>query len=39
MKSLNIWLRNYLLLKNYVTSDGAVSLNVLHYQQLSIAHY
>ena len=26
-------------LKNYVTSEGGVSHNVLHYQQLSIACY
>ena len=32
-----IWVRNYL--KNYITSEGAVSHNVLYYQQLSIAHY
>ena len=29
----------YLFLKNYVTSEGAVSHNVLYYQQLSIARY
>ena len=34
-----IWVRNYLFLKNYVTSEGAVSHNVLCYQQLSIAWY
>ena len=28
----------FTLLKNYVTSEGAVSHNVLYYQQLSIAH-
>ena len=33
------WVRNYLFLKNYVTSEGAVSHNVLYYQQLSIARY
>ena len=27
----------YHFLKNYATSEGAVSHNVLHYQQLSIA--
>ena len=27
---------NYVFLKNYVTSDGAVSHNVLFYQKLSI---
>ena len=36
---LNIWVRNYLFLKNYITSEGAVSHNVLYYQQLSIARY
>ena len=30
---------NYFFLKNYVTSEGAVSHNVLYYQQLSIACY
>ena len=39
LKSFNIWVRNYLFLKNYVTSEGAVSHNVLYYQQLSIARY
>ena len=34
----NILLRNYFFLKNYVTSEGAVSHNVFYYQQLSIAH-
>ena len=34
---LFIWVRNYLFLNNYVTSEGAVSYNVLYYQQLSIA--
>ena len=28
-----------LFLKNYVTSEGALSNNVLYYQQLSIARY
>ena len=32
-------MRNYVFLKNCVTSDGIVSHNVLYYQQLSIAHY
>ena len=32
-------LRNYLFLKNYVTSEGAVSHYALYYQQLSIAQY
>ena len=31
-------MRKFLLLKNFVTSEGAVSHNVL-YQQLSIARY
>ena len=35
----NILVRNYFFLKNYVTSEGAVSQNVLYYQQLSIACY
>ena len=30
---------NYFFLENYVTSEGAVSHNVLYYQQLSIACY
>ena len=30
---------NYFLLKNYVTSKGAVNHNVLYYQQLSVARY
>ena len=34
-----ILVRNYFFLKNYVTSEGAVSHNVLYYQQLSIARY
>ena len=32
-------MENYFFLENYVTSEGAVSHNVLYYQQLSIAHY
>ena len=39
LKSFNIWVRNYLFLKNYVTSEGAVSHNVLYSQQLSIGCY
>ena len=35
----NILVRNYFFLENYVTSEGAVSHNVLYYQQLSIARY
>ena len=38
-KRLHIWVRNYLFLKNYVTSKGDVSHDVLYYQQLSIANY
>ena len=34
-----ILVENYVFLKNYVTSEGAVSHNVLYYQQLSIACY
>ena len=32
-------MRNYLFLKNYITSEGVVSHNVLYYQQLSNARY
>ena len=32
------WVRNYFFLKNYV-SEGAVSHNVLYFQQLSIARF
>ena len=38
-KSFKIRVRYYLFLKNYVTSEGAVSHNVLYYEQLSIARY
>ena len=31
------FVENYFFLENYVTSEGAVSHNVLYYQQLSIA--
>ena len=31
--------RNYFFLENYVTSEGAVSHNVLYYQQLHITRY
>ena len=34
-----VWVKNHLFLKNYVTSEEAVSHNVLYYQQLSIARY
>ena len=30
---------NYFFLENYVTSEGAVSHNVLYYQPLPITHY
>ena len=33
----DVW--NYSFLKNYATSEGAVSHNVLYYQKLSIACY
>ena len=36
--SFNVPVRNYLFLKNYITSEGAISLNVWYYQQLSIVH-
>ena len=32
-------MKNYFFLKNYVTSEGAVSYTVLYYQQLSIDCY
>ena len=32
-----IFEQNFVFLKNYVTSEGAVSHNVLYYQQLSIS--
>ena len=35
----SISVRNYFFLKNYVTSERAVSHNALYYQQLSIARY
>ncbi len=35
----NILVRNNFFLGNYVTSEGAVSHNVLYYQQLSIDPY
>ena len=31
MKSFIIWMRNYFFLKNYVTSEEAVSQNVFYY--------
>ena len=33
--SFIILVRNYLFLKNYITSEGVVSHNVLYYQELS----
>ena len=33
------FVENYFFLKNYSTSEGAVSHNVLYYQQLSITRY
>ena len=35
----NILVENYFFFKNYVTSEGAVSHNVLCYQQLYITRY
>ena len=35
----NILVENYFFLENYVSSEGAVSHNVLYYQQLSFASY
>ena len=35
----NKFLVRYLFLKNYVTSGGVVSHNVVYYQQISNAHY
>ena len=37
LKSFFIWVRNYIFLKNFVTSEGAVSHNLLNYHQLSVA--
>ena len=37
LKSFIIWVRNDLFLKNYVTSEGVISHNVVYYQQLPIA--
>ena len=39
LRSQIILVENYFFLENYVTSEGAVSHNVLYYQQLSIACY
>ena len=44
-RDLKIWgleiefVGNYFFLENYVTSEGAVSHNVLYYQQLPITRY
>ena len=35
-KSNSKFVENYFFLGNYVTSEGAVSHNVVYYQQLSI---
>ena len=32
-------MENYFFLKNYITSEGVVSYNVLYYQPLPITHY
>ena len=32
----NIVVENYLFFENYITSEGAISHNVLYHQQLSI---
>ena len=34
----NIFARNYIFLKNYITSERSVSHNVLYHKQLSIAN-
>ena len=36
---INIWVRNYLFLKNCTTSEGTVAHNVSYNHQLSIARY
>ena len=33
------FVENYFFLKNYITSEGAVSHNALYYQPLPITHY
>ena len=38
-KSFIILVRNYLFLKTYATSEGAVSHNGIYYQQLSNTSY
>jgi hypothetical protein len=37
--SKSSWNTNYFFLENYVISEGAVSHNVLYYQQLPITRY
>ena len=39
IKSKFISVENYIFLEKYVTSEGAVSHNVLYYQHLSITRY
>ena len=39
LKPFDFWTRIYLFLKNYDTSEGAVSHSVFYYQHLSIACY
>ena len=39
LKSFIIWVRIYIFLKNYVTSEGAVPHIDLYYQQFPIARY
>ena len=39
LKYFFIWVRNYLFLKNYITSEGAVSHIVVNFQKLSAASY
>ena len=39
LKFFIIWVRSYLFLKNYITSERAISHNIFYYQQLSIACY
>ena len=37
--SYMILARNYIFLKNYVTSEVVVSQNAVYYQQISVARY
>ena len=39
MKEKTPLLHYFVCFQNYITSEGAVSHNVLYYQQLSIARY